>query len=217
MKGIIRKVLRRFAMPLFRLRWRVMNRHNWTTMASHFDLSKVSVGRCTYGRLCVSFFGAPNEALEIGSFCSIASGVRFICGGNHYLESFSSFPFRAHFEGVAEASCRGPIVLEDDVWVGTNALILSGVRVGRGAVVGAGAVVSRDVPSYAIVCGVPARVVRYRFDELTRQELLQVDFNKIDKAFIRDHMHDMSSRLSDAFLQVLPRRGADAAGVGRSG
>ncbi|MFT0848089.1 CatB-related O-acetyltransferase [Actinomycetaceae bacterium L2_0104] len=200
-------------MPLTRAKWRMRNRHNSTSMGRYFDVSRVTVGRFSYGRINASFFGATDEGLRIGSFCSIAANVHFVCGGNHDVNSFSTFPFRKRFTGRVEASSRGRIVVDDDVWIGTDALILSGVRLGQGAVVAAGSVVVKDVPAYAIVGGVPARVIRYRFDEETREALRQVDFDRIDEDFIMEHIAELSFSLSPELLAVLPKH---SAGVGNS-
>ena len=72
-----------------------------------------------------------------------------------------------------------PIVIEDDVWIGANVTVVGGVRVGRGAVVAAGAVVTKDVEQYAIVGGVPAKLIRYRFDEKTIKKAQKMNLNEI--------------------------------------
>lgn len=173
---LVRRILHRAAFPLAKMEWRLRNRHNETTMASRFDIEKVEVGRHTYGKLDISFFGGLDERLSIGDFCSIASGVRFICGGGHRMDTLSTFPFKKKFFGEAEAMSKGPIVVEDDVWIGTNALILSGVTIGKGAVVAAGAVVVGDVPPYSICGGVPARVLRFRLPEDLIPKALEFDW-----------------------------------------
>ena len=111
--------------------------------------------------------GAP-ERLVIGKFCSIAHGVSFITASSmHPMRGLSTYPFRICGSGDigsyrAEVARRGDTVVGHDVWLGFEARVLPGVTIGHGAIVGACAVVSRDVPPYAIVAGNPARVVRMR-------------------------------------------------------
>ncbi|MFT2213923.1 CatB-related O-acetyltransferase [Rhizobium giardinii] len=112
---------------------------------------------------------------HIGRFCSIAPGVS-IGDGDHPLDWLSSHPFQ--WDGVVKESVKktpkGKTYIGNDVWIGTNAVITMGVRVGDGAVIGAGAIVTRDVPPYAIVGGVPARIIRYRFPPKTIAKLLKL-------------------------------------------
>ena len=136
------------------------------------------MGEHSYGCPVVDAW-TPTDRYSIGKFCSIAPDVRIITGGEHRLDWVSAYPFRIRF-GLPGAGrdghpwSRGPVVIENDVWIGQGARILSGVRIGNGAVVGAYAVVTKDVPDYAVVAGNPAQLVRYRFDEATIQALLQV-------------------------------------------
>lgn len=109
------------------------------------------------------------ERLVIGKFCQIASGVQFItASANHRYDGVSSYPF-AIFDGGAgdtRPSLPGPgadTVIGHDVWLGTGVLVLPGARIGNGVIVGAGAVVGGAIPSYSVVAGNPARVVRRRF------------------------------------------------------
>ncbi|MDY6420297.1 MAG: CatB-related O-acetyltransferase [Succinivibrio dextrinosolvens] len=105
--------------------------------------------------------------LKIGSFCSIAPKVTFILNSDHYTNNLSSFPFKVMCLGShkSEAISYGDIVVDDDVWIGYGATILSGIHVGQGAIIAAGAVVSKDVPPYAIVGGVPARIINSSFPD----------------------------------------------------
>ena len=123
------------------------------------------------------------EKLVIGKFCSIACRAKFLFNSaNHTLSSLSTYPFPIFFDewgleksDVAAAWDRkGDIVIGNDVWIGYEAVILSGVTIGDGAVIGARAVVTKDVPPYAIVGGVPARVIRSRFPEETVKALLRL-------------------------------------------
>lgn len=85
---------------------------------------------------------------------------------------------------------KGNIEIGDDVWLGTDALIMGGVKVGNGAVVAAGSIVTKDVPAYAIVGGCPAKVIKYRFPDNVIAELLQINWDKIDKKLCEDRLDD---------------------------
>ena len=160
--------------------WRKKNSHNETTPGNLMPIEKISIGRRTYGTINAMFWGHQNEFITIGSFCSIAGGVEFITGGNHPTKGVSTFPFKCKYYGLPhEAISRGPIIIEDDVWIGHRVIILSGVRIGQGAVVGAGAVVTKDVPPYAIVGGNPAIVLRYRFDDNVIAELKKIKYDLV--------------------------------------
>lgn len=119
-----------------------------------------------------SYVGYDSEVVncEIGSFCSIANG--FIAGGaKHPLEWLSTSPVFYDVSGGTNYHL-GHLTIEptvrtyigNDVWIGSRAIILQGVHIGTGAVVGAGAVVTKDVPPYAVVAGCPAKIIKYRFD-----------------------------------------------------
>jgi len=120
---------------------------------------------------------------EIGKFCSIAAHTR-LNPGNHPMDR----PALHHFTYRSVSYQLGPeddaaffdwrrahkVTLGHDVWIGHGAVVLPGVTIGTGAGIGAGAVVSKDVPPFAIVAGVPAKIIRYRFDEGIQQALLRI-------------------------------------------
>ena len=122
------------------------------------------------------------DKLIIGKFCALAEGVRFIMNGaNHKLTGFSTYPFSIFGNGWEQAMpkpeelpYKGDTVVGNDVWIGYRALILPGVRIGDGAIVAAGAVVTRDVPPYTIAGGNPASPIRPRFPEETVRALLDI-------------------------------------------
>ncbi len=113
------------------------------------------------------------DKLIIGSFCSIGSGASFIMAGNqgHRTDWIATYPFfymqdEQAFAAATDGFCRaGDTVIGNDVWIGAEAMIMPGVRVGNGAVIAARAVVTRSVPAYTVVAGMPARAVRRRFDD----------------------------------------------------
>ncbi len=161
--------------------WRLRNKHNATLPVNIFDQSRVQVGKMTYGPMIVHMSGTANEMLLIGSYVSISFGVKFILGGNHNTKTFTTFPHSSMSWGLGqEATSKGPIVIEDDVWIGTDSLILSGVTIGKGAVVAAGSVVTKSVPAFTIVGGNPAKLIRNRFDENLKARMEKIDFASID-------------------------------------
>lgn len=129
----------------------------------------IDIGMYSYGCFTQSWIPAGTT---IGRYCSFAKGV-VICNANHPLERLSLHPFfyNAKLKVVErETITRGNLSIGHDVWIGRNTFILPGVRqIGNGAVIGAGAIVTHDVPPYAIVGGNPARIIRYRFPQSIRQ------------------------------------------------
>ena len=124
-----------------------------------------------------------HDKLIIGKFCSIACGAKFIFNSaNHNLSSVSTYPFPIFFEEwglnikdvTAAWDNKGNIIIGNDVWIGYEAVIMAGVTIGDGAIIGTGAVVTKDVPPYTIVGGVPAKPIRKRFDNETLEELLKI-------------------------------------------
>lgn len=140
--------------------------------------SRYRIGNYTYGQPKIFDWENGKGQLEIGSYCSIAVGVKIVLGGAHRTDWASSYPFPAFFEQADQtkdyAPGKGATKIGNDVWIGMDALILPGVTVGDGAVIGAGAVVAKDVPPYAVVAGNPGRVLRYRFEDQVIAELLKI-------------------------------------------
>ncbi len=120
------------------------------------------------------------DKLIIGRFCSVACGARFLMtSGNHTLSSLATYTFPIFFDewgldkNVTSAwDNKGDIVIGSDVWIGYEAVILSGVHIGDGAIIGARAVVTKDVEPYTVVGGVPAKPIRRRFSDDTIERLL---------------------------------------------
>ena len=142
------------------------------------------------------------DRLIIGKFCSIACGAKFLFNSaNHKMASLSTYTFPLFFEewglkkeNVAQAwDQKGDIMIGNDVWIGYEAVILSGVTIGDGAVIGSRAVVTKDVPPYTIVGGVPAKTIRRRFDEDTVEELLGLRWWDWPEEVIRENIPAIQS------------------------
>lgn len=137
------------------------------------------------------------DRLKIGKFCSIACGAKFLfTSANHALHSLSTYPFPIFFDeweldakDIRSAwDNKGDIILGNDVWVGYEAVILSGVTIGDGAIIGTRAVVTKDVPPYTIVGGVPAKPLRRRFDDETVERLLALRWWDWEEEKIKHHI-----------------------------
>lgn len=173
----------------------------------------VKVGKYTYG--CETFCNNGYPLVSIGAFCSINESARVV--SNHPITFITTHPFlymhnqqlfgREQVPGLLEkdevvnieaVSNNGGVIIGNDVWIGANVVILPSVTIGNGAVIAAGAVVTKDVPDYAVVTGVPAKVMKYRF---TPEEIAVL--NKIqwwdwpDEKIIANHKYFMSR---DEFL-----------------
>lgn len=168
--------------------WRKTNKHNFTFVARYNSIPYILVGKKTYGTIDAIVANKTNK-LIIGDFCSIADGVLFIVSAEHNANAISTYPFKT-FYGIDsyEGKSKGDIVIEDDVWIGANSIILSGVRIGKGAIIGAGSVVTKDVQEYSIVCGNPAKLIRYRFNEDKIRKLRKINYKDLNDDVIRDNI-----------------------------
>jgi chloramphenicol O-acetyltransferase type B len=164
------------------------------------------IGRHSYGDLTVRRWG-EGACLYVGAFCSFAEGVKILLGGEHRIDWVTTYPFSVlwpHAAGgiAGHPHSKGDVVIGNDVWVGTEAIIMSGVRIGDGAVIGARAVVTKNVPPYAIVAGNPARLIRYRFGSEQIDKLLRLSWWDWTDAVIEKYMLALLSADIDAFLSV---------------
>lgn len=134
-----------------------------------------SVGPGTYGIPEVFDFGA-DTTLRIGAYTSIAANVNILLGGGHHTDWVSCYAFQGLFKEAEKIpdihTTKGDVEIGSDCWIGMGAMILSGVKVGHGAVIAAGAVVTKSVEPYAIVGGNPCRFIRWRFEEQSVRERL---------------------------------------------
>lgn len=134
------------------------------------------IGAGSYGIPIVRDWN-EGSTLQIGSYCSIAENVRIFLGGHHRTDWVSQYPFPAYWPPAKHikdfGGTNGDVIIGSDVWLCENSVILSGVNIGHGAVIANSAVVTKNVQPYEIVGGNPARHIRYRFDENTRNLLLK--------------------------------------------
>lgn len=190
---VLRVLVRFFERRNFEKQWRSRNLHNETKVGDRFfPMEVVQVGKGTYGTITVqSLYVTENEKLVLGNYISIAPDVIFFLGVNHQINTATTFPFYSKLikRGPIDAISNGPVVVEDEVWIGTGARIFSGVRIGKGAIIAAGSIVTKDVPPYAIVGGNPARLIRFRFTEEIINILKPICFVNFSDAWIRKNIN----------------------------
>ena len=148
----------------------------------------IKIGKYTYGYN----FHEIASGTCIGAFCSFASGVK-VGQMNHPMTYVSTHPFlyyanRGFLNCNKEIPAKDKVVIGDDVWIGNNAMILPGVKVARGAVIAAGCVVTKDVPPYAVMGGVPGSLIKWRFEENIREKLRKIDWPNWDDGRIKDSL-----------------------------
>lgn len=175
-------------------------------------IDSTTVGRFTYIGAQAQF-----SQVEVGSFCSIAQGL--ICGsGDHPADFVSTHPVffslgkqcGVTFATEALFDERKKIIIGHDVWVGTRVFIRDGVTIGHGAIIAAGSVVVKDVPAYAIIGGVPAKVIKYRFNETEIAQLQALEWWNWDEARLREAQPDIASNNLTAFLNKYMKDGTSA-------
>lgn len=135
---------------------------------------------CSPDRPVQVIYYGEKAKLQIGKFCSIAADVKFFLGGNHRVDWVTTYPFSTIFKDGSftngHPASKGDIIVGSDVWIGEGAAIMSGVKIGSGAVVAAGSVVTKDIPPFAIFGGNPAKLIKFRFDNDTIDELLKISW-----------------------------------------
>ena len=170
--------------------------------------AEYSIGRFSYGQPTVLRFILPRQGkLSIGSFCSIAPGVVIVlaAAGGHRPDWITTFPFVQFFKDFRHFSFppieKCDVVIGNDVWIGMDTTILSGVKIGDGAIIGSSSVVTKDVPAYSIVAGNPAKLIRMRFDEETIDMLLRIKWWEWELQRIADNMPLLLSNKIQDFIK----------------
>lgn len=208
LKAVIKEVLIPIKKGIRNAKWKKLHPNSDTIPMNYFDFFRVEIGKGSYGELNVVDFGGDCK-LYINNFVSIAQHVTFILNADHYTTNISTYPFKVKtLQSVSSESFgKGDIIVDDDVWIGYGATIMSGVHIGQGAVVAAGAVVTKDVPPYAIVGGVPGKVIKYRFEPEMIKELLKIDYSKLSKEDIAKHIDELYTELKDpSQLDWMPKK-----------
>ena len=204
-KILLKRIKSLIILELHRNKWRKLNSYNKTSIGNIFPFNLVKVGKYSYGILNIESYGNKNEGLEIGNYVSIAPNVIFLLGGNHYTKTLTTYPFKVMYfnETTPEALSKGKIIVEDDVWIGMNTLVLSGVKIGKGAVIGAGSVVSKDIPPYAIAVGNPCKVIKYRFSEEIREKVNKIKFENITENLKEKFYTEVTEDNIDELLEMI--------------
>ena len=154
-------------------------------------------------------FDFMGDKLIIGKFCQIATGVRFIMNGaNHAMDGISTYPFKVFgSEWSNRASMnvvsKGNTIIGNDVWIGNNATIMQGIKIGDGAIIGTNSLITKDVEPYTIVGGNPAREIRKRFDKETIEFLLKLQWWNWDLEKLTANLHLITSHDIEALKKIL--------------
>jgi acetyltransferase-like isoleucine patch superfamily enzyme len=166
----------------------------------------IIIGEYTYGLPIIYNFNEKYK-VRIGKFCCIAENVKILVDGNHITDWVTIFPFEFYAEGFPGSIDRSTgterdIIIGNDVWIGMDALILPRVRIGDGAMIGAGSVVTKDVEDYEIVGGAPARHIRYRFSKEQIENLKTIKWWDWPLEKIRQNSPLLESSEIDKFIDM---------------
>ena len=165
------------------------------------------VGRHSYTPpSCVRVFAGDSARVRIGDYCSLATGVEIMPGGNHRTDTVTTYNMRQRLvpdnrERVGEPWSKGDVEIGSDVWIGRGSKILGGVAIGDGAVVAAWSVVTKSIPPYTIVAGVPARPVRQRFSAEIVERLLRIRWWEWEDAVVLERIDELTGDDLEAFTQ----------------
>lgn len=202
----MKKIITFIRLLFFIRRWKKINTENKTYPGTLFDQNRVEVGKYTYGQLNIRMYGTTDSKLFIGKFCSIADNTYFLLDGEHNFHCVSTYPFKQDILRLGNESFgKGNIIVSDDVWIGYGATILSGVHIDQGVVVATGAVVTKDVPPYAVVGGVPAKVIKYRFEQPVIDYMLTLDYDALTEDLIREHVDDLYTEIDGMELEEVKK------------
>lgn len=185
----------KFEFHKFKQKWQKQFPDSFTYPMIVCKNCQIFIGKGSYGGIEVHS-DVKEAKLTIGNYCSLAE-VIFMLGLDHEMHHVSTYPFKAKIinPGSLEAISKGNITIDNDVWIGFRATIMSGVHIGQGAVVATGAVVTKDVPPYAIVGGVPAKVIKYRFSPEVIEKLMKLDYSKLTDDMVRERIDELYTSL----------------------
>ena len=186
---LIYELLMKIKLNSFKRKWVKNNTHNQTIPINFFDADMVKVGINSYGELNVISFSKKSR-LFIGNYVSIAQNVTFLLDVEHYTKHLSTYPFRVKILETekTESFSKGDIIVEDDVWIGYGVILLSGIHIGKGAIIAAGSIVTKDVEPYSIVAGVPAKLKKMRFDKAVENSIRNVKYELLDYNTIKNNI-----------------------------
>lgn len=172
------------------------------------DVKNCEFGDFTYGKPIIMDFGEGSK-LKVGKFCSISTNVTILLGGNHRIDWVTTYPFNAMSKDFPYGKnikghpwSKGDVVIGNDVWIGQNATILSGVSIGDGAVIASNAVVTKNVDSYEIVAGNPAKVIKKRFNDKIITELLEIKWWDWDNEKININIEFLCAQNIEKFINL---------------
>lgn len=193
MKFIFKKIRKKILHKQFRIK----NRKNEIRFYDFNSLENVEAGNYSYGNLSLFDF-KDGSKLKIGNFCSFAKNTFFCMGGEHDYKTLSTYPFESRIsDNKITSFSKGDIVIGDDVWIGVNVTILSGVKIGQGAIIAAGSVVTKDVEPYSIYGGVPARLIKKRFSDEIIEKLKKVDYSTLSKEKIIKYRDELRMTITE--------------------
>lgn len=172
-----------------------LNPNSDITLTEVTDIKKIHIDEGSYGIIKVISYGEKDGQLYIGKYCSMAKETTFLLGGEHEYKNIFTYPFKKRFLNQDEAFSKGNIVVEDDVWIGYGATILSGVTIGKGAIIGANSIVTKDVPPYSIYVG--NKVIKYRFEKDIIEKLMKIDLSKLTKEKIIDNIDILYTEINN--------------------
>ena len=212
---ILLKILNRFRIDFLKkyliykkqVKWRYANKHNYTILHPNVKNPDIlKIGRGTYGEINAASYENDQEELIIGNYVSIANSTLFILGGNHSVNSFTTYPIKSFYvesNSVDDAKSKGPIVVEDEVWIGHSVIILSGVRIGKGAIIATGSVVTKDVEAFSIVGGNPAKFIKWRIPVDIIYKRKQMDLEEIIKLNFKNNINLFYKELDENVLSEI--------------
>lgn len=157
------------------------------------------------GSLQLKRYGNRKNKLYIGKFCSISLGLKVFLGGNHRYDWVTTYPFNVLWDSAKHISghpkSNGDVIIQNDVWVGENCTIMSGINIGSGSVIATNSVVTNNIDPYSIVGGNPAKLIKYRFSDEQIEELLKIKWWNWDNKKIRRNVSFLLSTDINTFIE----------------
>lgn len=171
-----------------------------------------SVGEFTYGTNNITLHSwGEGSNVHIGNYCSIAKRCNLYLGGNHFHERVSTYPFfivsrgnemlYPEIQSYQKSYSNGDIVIGNDVWIGDNVTIMSGIKIGNGAVLATNSTIVKDVPDYTIVGGNPGKIIKCRFTETQIEALLKIKWWDWSLEKIKENILLINSENIDDFIE----------------